>query len=126
MRTRCSSRHAYSGHQVFGIDYGSESSCKASLLTGESSWLQEKEGYVTELEELISQCEALMTDKAGLEEQLLSRGSVDGELNARLERLEAENARLCNDLEAARDEAKQACICPVRRRSQILQAFSRT
>lgn len=63
---------------------------------------------MTELEELISQCEALMTDKASLEEQLTSRGSADGELSARLEQLEAENARLHDNLAAARDEAKQA------------------
>ena len=53
------------------------------------------------------QCEALMADKAALEEQLAGRGSSEQELSSQLLLLDQERAALEAALQAARRDAQQ-------------------
>ena len=68
---------------------------------------QGKEAYARELEELVPQCEALMADKAALEEQLAGRGSSEQELSSQLLLLNQDRAALEAALQAARRDAQQ-------------------
>ena len=62
---------------------------------------------MTELEELVSQHEALLTEKAAVEDQLQQRGDSEQTASAQLQQLEEENASLQKALEASRKDAQK-------------------